>query len=77
MDSDTQFIAFIVSFHFKMSRKLDGVNVIYNHLVNTNAIPELSKLRIFLKPLTHCYTQEKHCVTSPYNSASKGQCILV
>ena len=120
-------INFIASFHFKMSRKLDGVNVIYNNtnrLVNTNAIPEfqsvavkilacecksirvfrvqfhpprkivifrgregttgntspvrrLSKFGNISKPLKHCYTQEKNCVTSPYNSASEGQCILV
>ena len=42
MDSDTLSTTFIAGFHFKMSRKLDRVNVIYNinRLVNTNAIPE-------------------------------------
>ena len=42
-------INFIASFHFKMSRKLDGVNVIYhntNRLVNTNAIPEFQSVAV-------------------------------
>lgn len=46
MDSDTLFINFIASFHF---RKLDGVNVRYNNinrLVNTNAIPEFHSVAV-------------------------------
>ena len=42
-------INFIASFHFKMSRKLDGVNVIYNNtnrLVNTKAIPEFQSVAV-------------------------------
>ena len=42
-------INFIASFHFKMFRKLDGVNVIYNNtnrLVNTNAIPEFQPVAV-------------------------------